>query len=130
LSAFWHHSALCAHTGSVRWHDDQVPERIWPSAGKPCSRGRPTDSRATPAHGRWTGPREIALFVAGYLTYFGVRAVAQGSAPRAVANAAKVVRVERLLGLQWERSLQSVIVDDRALVRWRTGSTSSGTGRC
>ncbi|MGZ6649378.1 MAG: hypothetical protein ACXVHB_18070 [Solirubrobacteraceae bacterium] len=92
--------------------------------------GRPTDSRATPTHGRWSGPREIALFVGGYLTYFGVRAVAQGSAPRGVANAAKVVRVERLLGMQWERSLQSMMVDDRALVRLANWVYVFGTGRC
>ncbi len=62
------------------------------------------------------GRRELALFLAAYLTYFGVRALTQGAVPRAVANALDVMRVERLLGIDVEDSVQAVVTGSRTLV--------------
>jgi hypothetical protein len=62
------------------------------------------------------GRREIALLVFAYLTYFGVRGVTEGSVPRAVENALGVMRLERLLGIDVERSVQAVIDHSPTLI--------------
>ncbi len=62
------------------------------------------------------GRRELALFAAAYLTYFGVRALTQGAVPRAVTNALHVMRLERLLGIDVEDSVQAVVTGSRTLV--------------
>ena len=46
--------------------------------------------------GPWVGLRELAIFAAAYLTYFGVRAMTEGSIPQALANAGRIAHVERL----------------------------------
>ena len=69
------------------------------------------------ARGRWVGLREFAIFAAAYLTYFGVRALTEGSAPQALANAGHIAHVERLAGVDWEGAAQSAILGHDALVR-------------
>jgi len=63
-------------------------------------------------------------------TYFGVRALTQGSVTDAIANAASVDRLERLAGIAWEPDLQAAILDHDTLVRVANWATSSGTGPC
>ena len=67
--------------------------------------------------GRWVGLREFAIFAAAYLTYFGVRALTEGSLPQALANAGRIAHVERLAGVEWEDAAQSAILGHHALVR-------------
>jgi hypothetical protein len=67
--------------------------------------------------GRWVGLREFAIFAAAYLTYFGVRALTEGSVPQALANAGRIAHVERLAGVDWEDAAQSAILGHDALVR-------------
>ncbi len=62
------------------------------------------------------GQRELTLFAAAYLTYFGVRALTQGAVPRAVDNAIDVMRFERNLGIDVEGSVQTVVAGSRTLV--------------
>ena len=56
-----------------------------------------------------------------YLTYFGVRALTQGSVATAVSNAVDLMRVERLLGIDVEGSLQAFVTGDRTLVDLANG---------
>ena len=65
--------------------------------------------------------RELLLIAAGFVGYFGVRALTQGSAATASANALRLIRLERWLGVSWERSWQQATTDDRVvltLVNW------------
>ena len=62
------------------------------------------------------GVRELGAFALAYLVYFGVRAFNEGSAPEAVANALKLIRFERDLGIAWEGALQEAVMGTRALV--------------
>lgn len=66
---------------------------------------------------RWLGLREVGLFVAAYLVYFGVRAITQGSAPAAVRNAEDIHRLERAAGIAWERPAQLAVLGHDAVVR-------------
>ena len=81
------------------------------------------DPRARPLallrrpRGRWVGLRQCAIFAAGYLTYFGVRALTEGSVPQALANAGRIAHVERLAGVDWEGAAQAAILGHDALVR-------------
>jgi hypothetical protein len=81
------------------------------------------DLRARGGRGRTSTPtrarplRELGIFAAAYLTYFGVRALTEGSVPQALANAARVAQVERLAGVDWEGAAQSAILGHDALVR-------------
>ncbi len=67
--------------------------------------------------GRWVGLRELAIFAAAYLTYFGVRALTEGSVPQALTNAGRIAHLERLWGVDWEDAAQSAILGHDALVR-------------
>ena len=60
--------------------------------------------------------RELAVFAAAYLTYFGGRAVTEGAPWRAFANAAAVFRFEIGLGIDWEGSVQRAVLRSRTLV--------------
>ena len=60
--------------------------------------------------------REIAVFAAAYLTYFGVRALTEGAPWRAFANASAVLRFENVLGIDWEAAVQSVVLRSRILI--------------
>ncbi|HEY6886634.1 MAG TPA: phosphatase PAP2 family protein [Solirubrobacter sp.] len=64
---------------------------------------------------RHPGGRELAVFTVGYLTYFGVRAVTEGRVDRALANAASLVHLERVLGIAWEGAVQSTVAGSRFL---------------
>jgi hypothetical protein len=70
---------------------------------------------------RHPGRRELAVFAAAYLTYFGVRAVTEGRVDRALANASSLLHLERYLGIAWEGTVQSVVAGSQALqdiVNW------------
>ena len=58
---------------------------------------------------RHTGQRQLVIFAAAYLTYFGVRAFTEGRVDRALANAASLVDIERWLGIAWEGAIQGVV---------------------
>jgi hypothetical protein len=62
------------------------------------------------------GRRELLLVAAGFLVYFGVRAVTQGSHAAAVEHARTLISLERSLGIYWETSLQAAITDQHWLV--------------
>jgi membrane-associated phospholipid phosphatase len=84
----------------------------------------PMPARAVPAEtGRMAGEperlqprRELALVALGFLAYFGVRAVTQGSRAEAVAHARDLVSLERWLHLYHEPALQAAITHHRWLV--------------
>ena len=63
------------------------------------------------------GRRELAVFAAAYLTYFGVRAITEGRAPKAFDNAEALIRVERLLGIGWERAVQTAVTGSHGLMQ-------------
>lgn len=62
------------------------------------------------------GRRELGLVAAGFLVYFGVRAVTQGSHVQAVENARTLISLERSLGFYWEPSIQTAITGHHWLV--------------
>jgi membrane-associated phospholipid phosphatase len=59
---------------------------------------------------------ELGLFLLAYATYFGVRALTQGDVARAVANAGRLVHVERSVELDWEGALQGLVLGEEAFV--------------
>ena len=70
---------------------------------------------------RHPGQRELAVFAAAYLTYFGVRAVTEGRVDRALDNASSLLHVERYIGIAWEGTVQSIVAGSQALqdiVNW------------
>jgi hypothetical protein len=60
--------------------------------------------------------RELSLIAAGFVGYFGVRAITQGSAEAAAAHGRSLVSFERWLGIYWEPWLQERIADYRPVV--------------
>jgi hypothetical protein len=67
------------------------------------------------------GRRELLLVAAGFLVYFGVRAVTQGSHAEAVEHARTLLSVERRLGIYWEPTIQAAVTDNHwvvTLVNW------------
>lgn len=60
--------------------------------------------------------REAGLIIAAALVYFGVRGLTEGQVDRAFANADALLRLERALGIAWERGSQGLIVDHGFLV--------------
>jgi PAP2 superfamily len=62
------------------------------------------------------GRREMLLVAAGFLVYFGVRAVTQGSHAEALEHARTLVSLERSLGMYWEPPLQADIAGHQWLV--------------
>lgn len=64
---------------------------------------------------RHPGRRQVLIFAAAYLTYFGVRAFTEGRVDRALANAASLERLERWLGIAWEGAIQSVVAGSQLL---------------
>ena len=65
---------------------------------------------------RHPGWFELGVFALAYLTYFGVRALTEGSVPTAVANASELVHVERRLDLDWEDAIQGLVLGEQALL--------------
>src|SRR3954468_17031155 len=61
------------------------------------------------------GRRELTVFAVGYLTYFGVRDVTEGRVERALDNAASLIRLERVLGIACEGTVQSAVASSRVL---------------
>ena len=61
------------------------------------------------------GRRELTVFAAAYLTYFGVRALTEGRVDRALANAVSIIHFERVLGIAWEGAVQSTVAGSRLL---------------
>ena len=54
--------------------------------------------------------REIAIVLALTAMYFGVRGVTESGVDEAVANAERVMHLERTIGILWEPSLQAAII--------------------
>jgi membrane-associated phospholipid phosphatase len=65
---------------------------------------------------RRSGVREVGIFAAAYVVYFGVRALTEGSAARAAQNALELIRFERLHGILWEGTLQRMVLERPVLV--------------
>jgi hypothetical protein len=65
------------------------------------------------AHPGWF---EVAVFAIAYATYFGVRALTEGSVPAAMTHAVEVLRFERHLDLDWEDAVQGLVIGEHALV--------------
>src|SRR5689334_11557285 len=61
-------------------------------------------------------PFEVALVVAAWLGYFGVRALTEGSTTSARAHAHRLLDLERWLGVAWEGRLQRAVLPHDALV--------------
>ncbi len=61
-------------------------------------------------------PRETLVVGVAMLLYFGIRNATAGSADAAFANADRIVRLEQVLGIDWEGRLQSVTTSSDALV--------------
>ena len=59
---------------------------------------------------------ELVVFALAYATYFGVRALTEGSVPSAMRHALEVLRFERRLDLDWEDAVQGVVMGERALL--------------
>ena len=62
------------------------------------------------------GLRELGIFAAAYLVYFGVRALTQGSTAQALENALGLIGVERDLGIAWEGEVQDTVLQTGWLV--------------
>jgi hypothetical protein len=58
----------------------------------------------------------VVTAIAAAATYFGVREVVEGSTRAATANADRVLRVERWIGIDFERSAQRFVLDHPDLV--------------
>ena len=64
---------------------------------------------------RHPGRRQLTIFAAAYLTYFGVRAFTEGRVDRALSNAASLVDLESWLGIAWEGAIQSLVAGSQLL---------------
>jgi hypothetical protein len=60
---------------------------------------------------------ELLLALAGYFTYFGVRGLTEGDFQQALANADRIIDLERSFGLYWEQNLQDAVIGSDWLVR-------------
>lgn len=82
---------------------------------------RTSDRRAGEGRsGQHRAARELAgqvvVIVGAALLYFGVRGITEGSEEIAVRNAERLLRIEGVIGLAVEGSLQALILDNRWLV--------------
>jgi hypothetical protein len=75
---------------------------------------RPSEGHAFP--GWWTLMWQAALFAAAAVCYFGVRDLTEGARDTAIANAESVVRLEGVLGIDWERAMQERLIEHSSLV--------------
>ena len=73
-------------------------------------------ARATRIRRPSAAGRELAVFAAAYLIYFGVRAVTEGAPWRAFANASAVLRFEIGAGIDWEGAVQGAVLRSQTLV--------------
>ena len=60
--------------------------------------------------------RELGIFAAAYLTYFGVRALTEGAPQRAFENAMRLHRLEVDAGIDWEGAVQDAVLRTQGLV--------------
>jgi PAP2 superfamily len=60
--------------------------------------------------------REVALIVAAWFLYFGVRAISEGRTSAAVAHARALLRLEDALGVDWEAGFQRAALHHHTLV--------------
>ncbi|MET8331143.1 phosphatase PAP2 family protein [Streptomyces sp. NPDC005181] len=98
--------ALCAHRARYM-------------VSKALSGRSPRVSRPTAASSRIAlriAPR-IGIVLAAVIGYFGVRGLTDSSQAKALRNAAHVEAAERVLHLDWEPQLQSLVVNDQAITR-------------
>jgi hypothetical protein len=58
----------------------------------------------------------MGLIVVAAFLYFGVRGLTEGRIDHAFDNADRLIRLERLLGVAWERGVQQLILDHHFLV--------------
>ena len=86
----------------------------------------PTDRRSGAVAGV---ARQLGLLALATAAYLAVRAVTQGGATEAMANAHDVLALERRLGLDWETGAQALVLDHPSLVRAATPSTCGRSGR-
>jgi membrane-associated phospholipid phosphatase len=61
---------------------------------------------------RHVAAREVGIVVFAASVYFGVRLLVEGSTHEAIRNAERVLRFERWLGIDIERSAQSFVLDN------------------
>jgi hypothetical protein len=61
---------------------------------------------------------QTGLLVLAAVAYLAVRAITQGDPSAAEGNARDVLHVEQLLGLDWERGAQRLVLDNDAVVHW------------
>ena len=73
----------------------------------------PRIRRTVPSRTAW---RELAIFAAGYLIYFGVRALTEGEPWAAFRNAMTLHRFEVDVGIAWEGAIQDVVLRNHVLV--------------
>lgn len=66
--------------------------------------------------GWWTLLWQGVLVVAAAVCYFGVRNLTEGARGTATDNARSLVRLERTLGIEWERAMQGQLIDHDRLV--------------
>ncbi len=59
---------------------------------------------------------QFALVLAAALAYFGVRGLTEGSEEQAVGNAESLLSMERWLNIDIEAGLQSLVLDQRAII--------------
>jgi PAP2 superfamily protein len=59
--------------------------------------------------------RQLGIFALAYGFYFGVRSITEGPPTAAFRHALDVVKLERSLGIDWERSVQDQILGSRLL---------------
>jgi hypothetical protein len=65
--------------------------------------------------------RELGIFAAAYVVYFGVRAITEGTAASAMHNAMDLIRLEQGLGIAWEGAIQEVVIGSRLLLDLTNG---------
>jgi hypothetical protein len=65
---------------------------------------------------RSAAARELGIFALAYLVYFGVRAITEGTAAKAMENAMDLIRLEQSLGIDWEGGIQRAVVGSRLLL--------------
>jgi hypothetical protein len=97
-----------------------MPETSSPSAGA-HDVARATSGATRLQAGLWRSARagvarEVALVAAAILAYFGIRNRTAGSPGQALANADRIVDLERWLHIPWEHAAQASIVGSDVLV--------------
>jgi hypothetical protein len=61
---------------------------------------------------------QAGLLVLAAVAYLAVRAITQGDPSAAEGNAYDILHLERVLGLDWERGAQRLVLDNDTIVSW------------